>query len=155
MFIGNFFLRINFYKVKKTPLKHFFEMEKSTITLTRRIQLLLDVSSEEKKAMWEKLYRYQNRCYRAANFIVSHLYVQEMMKDFFYFTEDIQYKLADINKDEMGIFNRSKTNTTARMVFDKFKGEIPTDILGSLNNTIQSVFSKEKSWARMRAFCVS
>ena len=138
-------MRINFYKVKKTPLKHFFEMEKSTITLTRRIQLLLDVSSEEKKAMWEKLYRYQNRCYRAANFIVSHLYVQEMMKDFFYFTEDIQYKLADINKDEMGMFNRSKTNTTARMVFDKFKGEIPTDILGSLNNTIQSVFSKEKS----------
>jgi IS605 OrfB family transposase len=120
-------------------------MEKSTITLTRRIQLLLDVSSDEKKAMWEKLYRYQNRCYRAANFIVSHLYVQEMMKDFFYFTEDIQYKLADINKDEMGMFNRSKTNTTARMVFDKFKGEIPTDILGSLNNTIQSVFSKEKS----------
>ena len=120
-------------------------MEKSTITLTRRIQLLLDVSSDEKKAMWEKLYRYQNRCYRAANFIVSHLYVQEMMKDFFYFTEDIQYKLADINKDEMGIFNRSKTNTTARMVFDKFKGEIPTDILGSLNNSIQSVFSKEKA----------
>ena len=136
---------INFYKVKKTPLKHFFEMEKSTITLTRRIQFLLDVPFDEKKAMWEKLYRYQNRCYRAANFIVSHLYVQEMMKDFFYFTEDIQYKLADINKDEMGMFNRSKTNTTARMVFDKFKGEIPTDILGSLNNTIQSVFSKEKS----------
>jgi IS605 OrfB family transposase len=119
-------------------------MEKSTITLTRRIQLLLDVSSEEKKAMWEKLYRYQNRCYRAANFIVSHLYVQEMMKDFFYFTEDIQYKLADINKDEMGMFNRSKTNTTARMVFDKFKGKSQL-ILGSLNNTIQSVFSKEKS----------
>ena len=28
------------------------------------------------------LYRYQNRCFRAANFIVSHLYVQEMIKDF-------------------------------------------------------------------------
>lgn len=45
----------------------------------------------------------------------------------------------------MGIFNRSKTNTTARMVFDSFKGEIPTDILGCLNNTIQAVFSKEKA----------
>lgn len=120
-------------------------MEKSTILLTRRIQLVLDVPSHERNEMWEKLYRYQNRCYRAANFIVSHLYVQEMIKDFFYFTEEIQYKLADANKDEMGLFNRSKTNTTARMVFDKFKGEIPTDILGSLNNTIQSVFSKEKA----------
>ncbi|KYH04083.1 hypothetical protein A1704_19325 [Chryseobacterium cucumeris] len=120
-------------------------MEKSTITLTRKIQLLIDVPSNEKNEVWEKLYRYQNRCFRAANLIVSHLYVQEMIKDFFYFTEEIQYKLADSNKGQMGIFTRSKTNTTARMVFDRFKGEIPTDILGSLNNTIQSVFSKNKA----------
>lgn len=120
-------------------------MEKSTMTLTRKIQLLIDVPPDEKNGMWEKLYRYQNRCFRAANFIVSHLYVQEMIKDFFYLTEDIQYKLADAGKEELGIFNRSKTNTTARMIFDRFKGEIPTDILGSLNNTIQSTFSKNKA----------
>lgn len=120
-------------------------MEKTTITLTRKIQLLPDVPPEERNAMWEKLFRYQNRCFRAANLIVSHLYIQEMIKDFFYLTEEIQYKLADAGKDEMGIFNRSKTNTTARAVFDRFKGEIPTDILGSLNNTIQSVFSKNKA----------
>lgn len=120
-------------------------MEKATITLTRRIQLLIDVPSNEKNEIWEKLYRYQNRCFRAANLIASHLYVQEMIKDFFYLTEEIQYKLADINKDPMGIFTRSKTSTTARMVYDRFKGEIPTDILGCLNNTIQAVFSKEKA----------
>ncbi|WP_027388800.1 hypothetical protein [Chryseobacterium gregarium] len=120
-------------------------MEKSTITLTRRIQLRIDLPANEQKEMWEKLYRYQNRCFRAANFIVSHLYVQEMIKDFFYFTEEVQYKLADASKDEMGIFTRSKTNTTARLVSDRFKGEIPTDILGSLNNTIQSTFSKNKA----------
>lgn len=135
---------INFYKIE-IPLKFLFEMEKSTITLTRRIQLLIDLPSNEKTEMWEKLYRYQNRCFRAANFIVSHLYVQEMIKDFFYLTEEIQYKLADANKDQMGIFTRSKTNTTARMAFDRFKGEIPTDILGSLNNMIQSTFSKNKA----------
>src|SRR5690606_9940781 len=55
------------------------------------------------------------------------------------------YKLADVKKDEMGMFNRSKTNTTSRMISDRFKGEIPTDILGSLNNTIQSNFSKDKA----------
>jgi hypothetical protein len=120
-------------------------MEKSTITLTRKIQLLIDVPSDQKKEMWEKLYRYQNRCFRAANLIASHLYVQEMIKDFFYLTEEIQYKLADEKKDQMGMFDRSKTNSTARMVFDRFKGEIPTDILGSLNNTIQSTFSKNKA----------
>ena len=121
-------------------------MEKSTITLTRKIQLLIDVPPDQKNEIWEKLYRYQNRCFRAANFIVSHLYVQEMVKDFFYFTEEIQYKLADVKKDEMGIFTRSKISTTARVVFDRFKGEIPTDILGSLNNTIQSTFSKTAPW---------
>lgn len=137
-------MHINIYKIK-TLLKYLFEMEKSTITLTRRIQLLIDLPSNEQKEMWEKLYRYQNRCFRAANFIVSHLYVQEMIKDFFYLTEEVKYKLADVNKDEMGILTRSRIHTTARMVFDRFKGEIPTDILGSLNNTIQSTFSKNKA----------
>ena len=136
-------MHTNIYR-KKTDFQNLFEMEKSTITLTRKIQLLIDVPSDEKKVMWEKLYRYQNRCFRAANLIVSHLYVQEMIKDFFYLTEEIQYKLADLSKNEMGIFTRSKTSTTARMVCDCFKGEIPTDILGSLNNTIQSTFSKNK-----------
>ncbi|HFK5583751.1 TPA: hypothetical protein ACG0AV_003707 [Elizabethkingia anophelis] len=119
-------------------------MKKTTMTLTRRIQLLIDVPSNEKEQIWEKLYRYQNRCFRAANLIASHLYVQEMIKDFFYLTEEIQYKLADVNKDPMGIFTRSKTGTTARIVYDRFKGEIPTDILGCLNNTIQSVFLGKK-----------
>ena len=115
------------------------------MTLTRKIQLLIDVPADEKNDIWEKLYRYQNRCFRAANLIASHLYIQEMIKDFFYLTEEVQYKLADVKKDEMGLFNRSKTNTTARVVFDRFKGEIPVDILGSLNNTIQSTFSKDKA----------
>ena len=137
-------MHINIYKIK-TLLKYLFEMERSTMTLTRRIQLLIDLPANEQKEMREKLYRYQNRCFRAGNFIVSHLYVQEMIKDFFYLTEEMQYKLADASKDEMGIFTRSKTNTTARLVSNRFKGEIPTDILGSLNNTIQSTFSKNKA----------
>ncbi len=120
-------------------------MEKSTIILTRKIQLLINLPAEEKKVVWDKLYRYQNRCFRAANLIASHLYVQEMIKDFFYLTEEVQYKLADVKKDEMGLFNRSKTSTTSRMISDRFKGEIPTDILGSLNNSIQSHFSKDKA----------
>ncbi len=83
-------MHINIYKTK-TLLKYRFEMEKSTMTLTRRIQLLIDLPANEQKEMWEKLYRYQNRCFRAANLIVSHLYVQEMIKDFFYLTERDSY----------------------------------------------------------------
>lgn len=47
---------INIYKIK-TLLKHLFEMEKSTMTLTRKIQLLIDLPANEKSEMWEKLYR--------------------------------------------------------------------------------------------------
>ena len=119
-------------------------MEKSTITLTRKIQLQIDLPTEEKKAVWEKLYRYQNRAFRASNLIMSHLYVQEMIKDFFYLTEEIQYKLVDVKKDEMGMFIWSRLNATTRMVCDRFKGEIPATILGALNYMIQSSYSKNK-----------
>lgn len=120
-------------------------MGKRTLHLTRRIQLLIDHPiPEERKEMLDKLYRFQNRCFRASNLIVSHLYVQEMIKDFFYLSEGIQYKLADEKKEENGMLQRSRLNSTHRLVCDLFKGEVPTDVLGSLNNTIQSTFSKNK-----------
>lgn len=118
-------------------------MEKSTITLTRKIQLLIDVPSDQKNEMWEKLYRYQNRCFRAANLIVSHLYVQEMIKDFFYLTEEIQYKLADEKKMRWECLTVLKQELLHEWSLTASK-EIPTDILGSLNNTIQSTFLKIK-----------
>lgn len=102
-------------------------------------------TKEERREKLDKLYQYQNRCYRAANIIVSHMYVQEMIKDFFYFSEGIKYKLADEKKEEDGILQRSRINTTYRVASDRFKGEIPTDILSSLNNNLLSTFITKKS----------
>ena len=120
-------------------------MEKSTLKLTRKIQLLIDLpTKEERKEKLDKLYQWQNRCFRAANLIVSHLYIQEMIKEFFYLSEGIKYKLADEKKDEQGILQRSRINTTYRMVSDRFKGEIPTNILSNLNRTLIASFNKNK-----------
>ncbi|UJH91918.1 hypothetical protein VS868_06270 [Salinimicrobium sp. 3283s] len=120
-------------------------MEKSTLKLTRKIQLLVDLPTpEERKEAIGKLYQWQNRCFRAANMIVSHLYVQEMIKDFFYFSEGIKYKLADEKKDESGMLQRSRMNTTYRVVSNHFKGEIPTNILGNLNQTLIRTFLKNR-----------
>jgi len=120
-------------------------MEKSTLKLTRKIQLLVDLPTpEERKEAIGKLYQWQNRCFRAANMIVSHLYVQEMIKDFFYLSEGIKYKLADEKKDENGMLQRSRQNTTYRVVVDHFKGEIPTNILGNLNRILISTFLKNR-----------
>lgn len=113
--------------------------------LTRKIQLLIDLpTKEERKEAKEKLYLWRNRCYRAANLIVSHLYVQEMVEDFFYLTEGVKYKLVDQKKDEHGILNRSRINCTYRMVSDRFKGEMPTNILTNLNSAILSSFKKNR-----------
>jgi len=120
-------------------------MEKSTLILTRKIQLLIDLpTKEEKKVALDTLYQWQNRCFRAANLIVSHLYVQEMIKEFFYLSEGIKYKLADEKKDEYGILQRSRINTTYRVVSNRFKGEIPTNILSNLNNTLITSFNKNR-----------
>jgi hypothetical protein len=120
-------------------------MEKSSLKLTRKIQLLVDLpTKEERKGALDKLYQWQNRCFRAANLIVSHLYVQEMIKEFFYLSEGIKYKLADEKKDEYGILQRSRINTTYRVVSNRFKGEIPTNILSNLNKTLITSFNKNR-----------
>lgn len=120
-------------------------MEKTTLKLTRKIQLLVDLpTKEERKEALDTLYQWQNRCFRAANLIVSHLYVQEMIKEFFYLSEGIQYKLVDEKKDELGILQRSRINTTYRVVSDRFKGEIPTNILSSLSKTLLESFNKNR-----------
>lgn len=113
--------------------------------LTRKIQLLVDLPSKpERKEALDTLYQWQNRAFRAANFMVSHLYVQEMMKDFFYFSEGVKYKLADEKKDDCGMLNGSRINTTYRVVSNRFKGEIPTNILTNLKRTLYSSFNKNR-----------
>jgi len=129
-------------------------MEKSTIKLTRKIQLLVDLpTKEERKEALDKLYGWQNRCFRAANLIVTHLYTQEMIKEFFYLSERVKYKLVDEKKDEDGILQRSRINTTYRVVSNRFKGEIPTNILSNLNKSLISTFNKTKSeyWSGERS----
>ncbi|WP_430613542.1 hypothetical protein [Flavobacterium sp. JP2137] len=119
-------------------------METSTLKLTRKVQLLIDLpTKEEKKEALDTLYRWQNRCFRSANFIVSHFYIQEMIKDFFYLSEGIKYKLIDEKKGDYGILQRSRMNTTYRVVSNHFKGEIPTNILACLNNALIISFRKE------------
>ena len=120
-------------------------MTQPTLKLTRKIQLLVDLPSKvERKAALDTLYQWQNRAFRAANRIVSHLYIQEMLKEFFYLSEGVQYKLADVKKDETGMLQRSRINTTYRVVSNRFKGEIPTNILSCLNRALLSSFIKNR-----------
>ncbi|MGY5848606.1 hypothetical protein ACW6QP_14445 [Salegentibacter sp. HM20] len=121
-------------------------MKKDTIKLTRKIQLLVDLpTKEERNEALDKIYQWQNRSFKAANLIISHLFVQEMIQEFFYLTEGIKYKLADEKKNEDGILNRSRINSTYRLVSNRYKGEIPTNILGNINHNLMTTFQKNKA----------
>ncbi|RZM10491.1 MAG: hypothetical protein EOO88_48100 [Pedobacter sp.] len=120
-------------------------MEKDTMIVTRKIQLLIDSDDKEViKAAKDQLYDWQRICFRAANMIMSHHFVQEQVKDFFYLTEEIKLKIADEKKEANGILKSSRQNTTYKLLSNHFKGQIPTNILSNLNNTLISSFNKEK-----------
>ena len=118
-------------------------MEKETMKLVRKMQITIDLpTAEQKKQVWTKLYRWQDISVRAANLIMSHLYVQAMIKDFLYLSEGVRYKLLDEKKDKDGILQQSHSNVTYRMLSDRFKGQIPANILNYLNHELISKFKK-------------
>ena len=111
------------------------------ITITRKIKLNIEGDA---KVTFEKLYRWNEFVFRAANYASTHLYIQNNLKEFFYFTEDFKIKLANVEKDEQGILTTSGTNSTYQMLSSKFKGDIPMDIVTNLNNVINQSFNKRK-----------
>lgn len=120
-------------------------MNTSSKILTRKVQLFIDSTGEVVIGKtYKTLYQWQYICFRAANYIFTHYFIQEQIKDLFYLTDDVIVKLSDIHKDEDGILTSSKLNTTYRVLTKHFKGDIPMHILGSLNMTLSKYFNSEK-----------
>lgn len=120
-------------------------MSKDTIITVRKIQLLIDSKDKEFiSEAYKTLYHWQRCCFRAANYISTHCYLQEQMKELIYLSDDAKVKLADIHKDPDGILVTSKLNSTSQILSKKFKGEIPIHILSSLNMTMVKYFNSEK-----------
>lgn len=113
--------------------------------LTRKIQLLIDSDDKElRKQTYETLYQWQRICVKAANYIFTHHYLQEQVKELFYLTDNVKVKLANIEKDEDGILTTSKLNTTYQVLSRHFKGSIPMGILACLNNALSATYQKER-----------
>ncbi|HWK07272.1 MAG TPA: hypothetical protein VNS58_26755 [Puia sp.] len=116
------------------------------VIITRRIQLLLQAESKEEWIeYYGKLCKWQEIVSKAANWIATHHYVQENLKDLFYLTDEARVRLADVKKDKEGILTTSRMSTTYRLLSGKFKGQIPMAIISSLNSRVISVFDKEKA----------
>lgn len=110
------------------------------------MQLLIDTAqAEEKKEAYKQLYQWQFICFKAANYIATHLYLQEQVKELIYLTDGTKVRLSDITRDEDGILTTSRMNSTYRILSMNFRGQIPTRILSCLNSQVKSVFEHEKS----------
>jgi IS605 OrfB family transposase len=119
--------------------------DKDTIILTRRIQLFINLNDRELTSeTYKTLYQWQYFCFRAANYISTHLFLQEQIKDLFYLNDGTKVKLANIKKDADGILNVSKMSTTYQLLSKNFKGEIPMAILSRLNMTLFTNFNNER-----------
>lgn len=112
--------------------------------ITRKIQLL--INDEDYKAVYKKLYDWQEITFRASNYIATHLYIQENLSEFLYFTEDFKLNLSNkIDKnDQEGVLNTSRQNSTYRLISSKFLGQIPSSILTSLNQNVSKTFKAER-----------
>src|SRR5690348_13311404 len=120
-------------------------MNKDTIILTRRIQLLVNSKDKEViKETYKKLYDWRYACFRAANYIFTHYYLQEQIKQLIYLTEDVRVKLGDITKDPEGILVTSRLNSVHRILACHLKGDVPMSILTSLLMTLYQKFKNEK-----------
>jgi len=116
-----------------------------TIILTRRIQLFIHLDDRELiSKTYKTLYQWQYLCFRAANYISTHLFLQEQIRDLFYLNDGTRVKLSDIKKDADGILTVSKMSTTYQVLSKNFKGEIPMAILSRLNMTLFTSFNNER-----------
>lgn len=120
-------------------------MNEKPIILTRKVQLV--INSDDKVVVSEAfktLYQWRYICFRAANYIFTHLFIQHQLKELFYLRDDVKVKLADSAKDPNGILTTSQLNTTYRMLSARFKGDIPMHIITALSMTLAKHFNNEK-----------
>lgn len=127
------------------------------ITITRKIQILIDGDKEYVRNTFKTLYDWNEKVFRAANIAVTHMYFQEKQKEFSYLTEgakklllvdensEMKGKVKELVESGEGVpaFNTSKQNTTYRLLSSFLKGDVPSDIFSNLNAQLAQTFSSE------------
>ena len=113
--------------------------------LTRKIQVQID--SPDKAFVsncWTTLLQWQYTCFKAANYISTHYFLQEQIKEISWLHDGMKVKLADHRKDPDGILTSSRMNTVYQVLSKNFKGSIPMSIINCLNMTLTKNFNTEK-----------
>ncbi len=121
--------------------------QKDHIKITRKIKLIFNIDKhnhEEISEAFKKLYNWQFIVFKALNISSSLLFMQEQLKELSFFNDEYLIALTDSNSNANGIFNCSRMSTIYRSIAQKFKYQIPTDILSCITQLIYHSFNKEK-----------
>ncbi len=107
-------------------------MKKSTMKLSRKIQVQIDLPKvEERQAALRHLHQWQQCGFRAANMLISHLFVQQVLEG----------APGSLNEDlELGHLE----NDFFPEVVKRFGEKIPLQMLEGIQNTITRNFYKER-----------
>lgn len=130
------------------------------IRLTRKIQLTLLGDVDERKSNYSKLFHWNDLAFRAANQVLSHLYFQSKQAEFSYLSQAARFLLIDENisheniRDErvrsaidmgaVALLNTSQQNSTYRILSEKYKGKLPSDIFNNINSIVSRNFNSER-----------
>lgn len=110
---------------------------------TRKIRVLIDSDDiDQKNKILDTLYQWRYICFKAANQIYTHHYVQQQLREMLYLTEDVKARLSDIKKDEYGMLSTSRMNTSYQVLAQNYKGSIPMHIMSALNGNLVASFNK-------------
>ncbi len=114
-------------------------MPENFTIVTRKIQLLVDSSDGAYiHQVLQTVRNWQHLCRQAANFIVSHRYLQEQLPEMVYLSSGAQTTLADN-------LATSQMNSTYQLLSHKFKGQLPMHIISCLNCVLVSLYNKERA----------
>jgi hypothetical protein len=110
---------------------------------TRKIRLLIDLDDiDQKNKILDTLYQWRYICFKAANQIFTHHYVQQQLREMLYLTEGVRARLSDIKKDEYGMLSTSRMNTSYQVLAQNYKGSVPMHVMSALNGNLVASFNK-------------
>ncbi len=128
-------------------IPNFFFVNRKSVTMiviTRKIQVNFDIDEKSQlPELYKKIFAWQRIVHRAANWVVTHQYLQENIKELFYLTDETKVKLGNVQKDTDGILTTSRDNTTYQVLSKAFKGEAPMGMLSGLNTVVTKTYKKE------------
>ncbi|MDR1343353.1 MAG: hypothetical protein LBK18_08900 [Prevotellaceae bacterium] len=112
--------------------------------ITRKVQIFINENDKDlKKEHLNTLYRWRDAVRRVANVIISHKFVQDNIKDFFYLKDEVKEKfyVSDLLRDEKGM---SEQNVTYKVASALLKGKVPSDIYTCLNQAVVNIYKKTR-----------